>query len=233
MGKKERCFSKVSKGLLISLLFIAISSGIAFAQTVILNQPPDQLGYNGADPAIPETLAENFILTSPAVITQIRIWGVYIGTNPIDNFSVIFHSDAAGRPGTAISTENNVPVSRNTTGLLVFGLTEYVYTLTLSSPVSLTPGTYWVEIYNSPGPDATFFWESGTLDGVNGISGSAGSHTVPAGTWYSDSGDLAIIINPQPAAAIPTMNEWGMIIFMVLAGFIAIVYIRRINRAVN
>lgn len=34
-----------------------------------------------------------------------------------------------------------------------------------------------------------------------------------------------------PATAIPTMNEWGMIIFMVLAGLGSIYYLRRQRRA--
>jgi len=35
----------------------------------------------------------------------------------------------------------------------------------------------------------------------------------------------------QEPTAIPTMNEWGMIIFMVLAGLGAVYYLRRQRRA--
>lgn len=35
---------------------------------------------------------------------------------------------------------------------------------------------------------------------------------------------------PQAAAAAPTMNEWGMLTFVVLAGFGAVYYMRRQRR---
>jgi outer membrane protein assembly factor BamB len=38
---------------------------------------------------------------------------------------------------------------------------------------------------------------------------------------------LTAVITAPPAAAIPTMTEWGMIIFMVLAGLGSIYYMRR------
>jgi hypothetical protein len=38
---------------------------------------------------------------------------------------------------------------------------------------------------------------------------------------------LSILISFKPDVVIPTMNEWGMMIFMILAGLGSIYYMRR------
>ena len=53
--------------------------------------------------------------------------------------------------------------------------------------------------------------------------------TIPVGT---EPVSLGIFI-AQPNVGIPTMNEWGMIIFVVLAGLGAVFYLRRSKRAEN
>jgi hypothetical protein len=237
MVKKERYPSQILRVLFLSLLLIAISSGFVFAQTVILNQVPNQVGEWGSDPGDQQSLADNFIVSSTAKVTQIRIWGAYGRTNTApatDNFTVIFHADSAGLPGATISTQNNVPVVRQATGGTVVGFTEYVYTLTLATPVIFTPGTYWVEIYNETASVTdNFGWETGTVDPTNGIPNSAFSLTVPGSSWQPIGAaapiDLAIEITKE-TVAVPTMNEWGMIIFAALAGMWAIYYSRRQRR---
>jgi hypothetical protein len=43
----------------------------------------------------------------------------------------------------------------------------------------------------------------------------------------------AVTVNDQTAKAVPTMTEWGMIIFMVLAGLGAVLYMKRQARAIS
>lgn len=236
MVTKEKRLYQFSIFLFIFLSLIAISSDFAFAQTVILNQAPDHYIAYISDPDFSQSVAENFIVSSTGNVTQIKIWGCYVSSNLVpatDSFTVIFHADSSGSPGAAISTQNNVPVVRQATGgFVAFGYSEYLYTLTLATPVNLTPGTYWVEIYNNSTGDF-FAWESGTLDPANGISGFAGSDTVPGSSWVvSGSGDLAIqiLIPTVNAVPIPSMNEWGMIVFMILAGVGSVIYLRRQRR---
>lgn len=238
MVKKEGSFLQILIALFILLILITISSGFAFAQTVILNQPPNQEDAWVSDPDYPHSLAENFILSSTATVTQIKIWGIYCcttNTPGTDNFTVIFHSDSGGLPGGVISTQNNVPVTRQATGGSISTWTEYVYTLTLATPVNLIPGTYWVEIYNDvTGSTGQFYWEYGTVDPANGIPGCAESSSVPGSSWASSNDDnLAIEITASTSIPtnVPTMNEWGMIVFTILAGFGAVVYLRRQSRA--
>ena len=236
MVKNERHLSQILPVLFISLIFIAISSGFAFADTVILNQAPSHLSYYPSDVDVPQSVADNFLVSSTVNIIKIRIWGNYEPTKTApatDNFSVIFHSDAAGLPGAAISTQNNVPVSRQLTGGVIITDPEYVYTLTLITPVTLSPGTYWVEIYNNTTGDTddNFYWEDGNLDPTHGIAGFAWDNANAPGTnWSGVQHDPAIEITSS-STSIPTMTEWGMIIFMMLAGLVAAYYLRRQRRS--
>jgi hypothetical protein len=49
----------------------------------------------------------------------------------------------------------------------------------------------------------------------------------PGGFWYIIELDFP---NARTCSAIPTMSEWGMVIFMVLAGFSAVYYLKRQKR---
>jgi hypothetical protein len=244
MFKKYRSISSILRVLFFSLVLIAISSGFAFAQTVIWNQAPNQVQAYDSNSAQNQTIADNFIVSSTANVTQIKIWGIYVngsadGTGSgTDHFTIIFHANNAGLPGATISTLSNVPMTRQLTGVtnVIGSFTEYLFTLTPATPVTLNPGTYWVEIYNDiTGSTDHFLWETGTLDPTNGISGSAYSHTVPGSSWSSLSNtDFAIEITKESEpinTSVPTMNEWGMIIFIALAGLGAVYFIRRQRRA--
>ena len=209
---------------------------VAGAQTILIDQQPDQVnGYmNDSNCDIcgtgQQSVAENFFLAATETIGQIIIWGGYFPTNvPLaaDNYTVIFHADAAGLPGAAVApAETNVPTTRVDTGINLFGVDEYQFTLTLVNPVTLTPGIYWVEIYNdSTGSAESVFWETGSLDPLNGIDNDAASTSTPgsgAGWFNLGAGNnmslQLITISPIPVH-VPSMNAWGMIIFsLLLAG---------------
>lgn len=234
---KKGSITSILRVLFLSLILIAMSSSFAFADTVILNQAPSHFSAYPSDVDVPQSVAENFVVSSTVKITQIRIWGNYEPTKTApatDNFTVIFHTDAAGLPGAAISTQNNVPVSRQLTGGVIITDPEYVYTLTLITPVTLSPGTYWVEIYNNTTTDTddNFLWEDGNVDPTHGIAGHAVDNVnVPGTNWVSQQHDTAIEITSESISAVPTMNKWGMIIFMVLVGLGAAYYMRRHSRA--
>jgi len=55
--------------------------------------------------------------------------------------------------------------------------------------------------------------------------------TVVGGPTVSDNDDAQVRVQSPPAKVIPTMTEWGMIIFIILAGLGSIYYIRRHRRA--
>ncbi len=177
----------------------------AAASTVFLDQSPNQSNGSFSDVdcnacgAGTQVIADNFVLANSAVITQITFWSGYFPNNtPLaqDDLTVIFHADSGGSgPGAAFSTETTVPYTRTTTGIVLFGVSEYKHTITLSNPVALDAGTYWVEIYNDTTGNAdSFFWEVGDLDVVNGIANGAFSTSAPGSSWNTTASDFAILI---------------------------------------
>lgn len=176
------------------------------------------------------------MLGSAQTVNQIIFWGGYYpGNTPlaVDDFTVNIYHDNAGVPGTSVYSQSGVvPTDRTDTGVDLFGVDEYLFTLNLPNPPTLAAGTYWVEIFNNTSSIADdFFWETGTLDAVNGIQGSVWDSQTPGVNWILDSStDLAFQVNyaeAAPPAAIPTLSEWGMVIFTLLAAGIAIRLIRR------
>ncbi|MCK5051831.1 MAG: hypothetical protein KAS53_08920, partial [Candidatus Cloacimonetes bacterium] len=167
---------------------------------ILLDQQPNQVNGLFCDASYTQVIAENFILGADMTIEGLVIWGGNYPNNiPMadDYLTVAFHTDAAGAIGTMISTEVDVPYTKSQTGVQLFGVDEWIYTLTLATPVDLTAGTYWVEFYNTTGgpyPTVdTFFWETGDVDPVNGIVGSAWATVAPGSGWNYDSGtDLSI-----------------------------------------
>jgi uncharacterized membrane protein len=191
----------------------------AAPEDILIDQQPN--GSNGIFSDVscdlcggPQVLAESFILDGTATIGQIVFWtGYFPGDVPIDpdHFTVIFHEDSGGFPGATISTETEVPSTREQTGLILFGVHEYIHTLTLAAPVTLDAGTYFVEIYNDTGFGTDdFFWEVGNTDPVHGQVGSAFAFEAPGSSWNYDFGqDLSLqLITGTPgggwAQAAPT-----------------------------
>jgi len=241
MVNKESPRKHIVHGIFFPLILIALF-GLTACETKVLNQPPDRSNSYPSDPGFPQSMAEDFVLNSTVNITRLTIWGVYAGTGiptPVtDNFTVIIHRNSANLPDTPISTQNNVPFFSLATGSTVNGSPEYVFFLTLATPVTLTPGRYWVEIYNDTAADSEniFAWETGTLDPVNGISNCAYSSIVPGDNWAAPAAgpiDLAIEIwaTRGTVQAVPTMSGWGIMIFAVLSGSGVVYFIRKQKRA--
>ena len=158
---------------------------------LILDQQPNQSNGVFSDWSYPQILAENFVLTADASISQLVTWGGYFNANvPMDTdyITVIIHADDTGAPGAELYNEADVASVREQTGLVLFGVDEWKHTLTLATPVALTAGTYWIEYYHTTGYPATdtYFWEVGNPDPVGGIVGSAFSLEVPVTAWTLD-----------------------------------------------
>jgi uncharacterized repeat protein (TIGR01451 family) len=162
--------------------------------TLLLDQAPNQSNGLFADADCgacgtgQQSIADNFVLNDTYSIEEIVIWSGYFPGNsaPVDNLTVIFHQNTGGLPGAVISTESNVPSSRTQTGVILFGVNEWMTVMTLTNPVELTAGTYWVEIFNNTAGNAdNYFWEVGNLDPVNGISNNSFAQQTPGTTWLT------------------------------------------------
>jgi len=182
------------------------------APVVFLDQLPNQVNGLFADAnclgcgTLQQSIADNFTVAigGPTVgITEIVMWGGYFPENipnTTDNFSIVLHDDNAGEPGTVLDSRTGLQATtRATTGIILFGVDEYVFTFDLSAAPMFIPsaGTYWVEIFNNSVESSNFFWETGDLDATSGILGSAWITSAPGvPPWNLDGAtDLAIQIN--------------------------------------
>jgi hypothetical protein len=177
--------------------------------------------YNGT---LQQSIAENFNVTAAGAayaITQIKIWGGYFSENipnPIDDFTILIHSDAGGVPGPVIHARYDLEASsRVLTGVVLFGVDEYLFTFNLSTPMIISStGTYWIEIYNNSTASSAFFWETGNLDPTHGLANSGWSTTTPGATWNTQGDNLAIEINgddniPVELASFTAIADYGVV----------------------
>lgn len=195
---------------------------------VLLNQPPvsNNLGGGGTDngctfttnPNTSSTLAEDFVLTTSREITGVRFQGGYfspaIPAHPPD-FEVRLWADLAGLPGAQVATPA-VTLAVTETPVMVSGnFWVYSYTVTFSSPITIGPGTYWIEILETDTTiPACFIWSTGALDPVNGRPGAAVQFPLN-GIWLPQASDIYAVTLlsgsvPGPAA-IPALDVWGLL----------------------
>ncbi len=198
-------FSALAQSSLIQYGTAGVSGTSIFqapmAPVVFLNQVPN--GVNGvfADASCAlcgtgqQTVAENFAVSAAGPsygITELVIWGGYYPENipnSVDDFTILIHADAGGMPGTVLDTRTGLQATtRATTGVVLFGVDEYVFTFDFtSSPILVqNTGTYWIEIYNNSVESGNFFWETGNLDATLGVAGSGWYTTTPGTAWNLD-----------------------------------------------
>jgi hypothetical protein len=96
--------------------------------------------------------------------------------------------------------------------------------VTLSSGATIPGGTIAIPGFCTLTVDVTAATVGSFLNTlpVGALSTDLGSSPAPPGP-----GVLLIALGAGGATVIPTLNEWGMIIFMVLAGLMSIYYLRR------
>ena len=187
---------------------------------ILLDQVPNQVNGIFVDAgcdicAGAQTLADNFALEATTTLEQIVMWSGYFSTDtPIDpdHIRVLIHQDAAGLPGTVVFDESDVAYTRVQTGVILFGVHEWMHTLTLSPFATLPPGNYWLEIFNDTGFGTDdFFWETGNVDTMGrGLFDAAWAVEAPGVNWIFPNGyeqALQIIGTIAPVEDIPWLSE--------------------------
>ena len=180
------------------------------APVVFLDQAPNQVNGLFADascalcPTLQQSIADNFnatITNAVTGITELVIWGGYFPENipnTTDNFTIILHSNSGGVPGAVLDSRTGLQAtSRVTTGIVLFGVNEYMFTFNFNPPIMVpSTGMYWFEIFNNSTQSGNFFWETGNLDVTHGTVGSTWFTTTPATQWNSDPAtDLSLKVN--------------------------------------
>ncbi len=180
----------------------ALGGFCAGSCSAVITQGPDQVtGYfSDSDCALcggAQVLAEDFILSSTKNVCEIVFWGGYYPSDsaPADSFYIAIHSDSgSGSPGATIYTETGVAPARFQTGNFFAGVHEWQYSWVPSSTVTLTPGQYWVEIFNNvPGGDE-WAWITGTQDGSAGGPNVAFDIQAPGVNWNIFAAALSMVV---------------------------------------
>ena len=177
---------------------------------ILLNQQPNASNGYFADPNCQlcptgaQSMADNFVVASPTGSVQlnaITMWGGYFpGNTPnaTDDFDILIHNNVGGLPGpTIVFSVSGIPATtRAMTGIVLFGVDEWIFDFTLAAPPTLPNGTYWLEIFNNtaPTPGVDFFWETGNVDGTNGIAGGAFAQQAPGTSWLSNPDDQSVVL---------------------------------------
>ena len=93
---------------------------------------------------------------------------------------------------------------------------------TLNSPAGVAVDATWIYVGNW-GNNSVAVWPinaTGNVAPTRSIQGAATTLNNPRG--------IAVLGGaPRPPAPVPTMNEWGMIIFIVLMALVSLVYLKK------
>ncbi len=193
------------------------------ASVQFLLQAPNQVNGVFADASCAlcgtgqQTVAENFAATISNATTGILELVMYGGyypeniPNTTDNFTILVHADAAGSPGTVIWSQSGLQAtSRVSTGVVLFGVNEYMFTFDFDAANAImlpTTGTYWIEIFNNSVESGNFFWETGTLDATHGVAGSGWYTTTPGTAWNLDPAtDFSLTVNGDDALPVELVS---------------------------
>ncbi|MEM1080854.1 MAG: hypothetical protein AAGH65_04665 [Pseudomonadota bacterium] len=185
-----------------------------------------------------QAIADDFVLSQEETIGEITIWAGYFNTDnisdPLDDWTITFHSDVAGAPGAIVAGPQTVTPTGTLTGVTLFGSSEIEMVMNIA-PVTLAAGTYWVEMTtNSVGNPDVVFWEVGDLDATAGRAGQVFSTSVPGTAWTNDATtEQAMVLcgaqllpESQP---VPTIGKAGIIIMVLMLMMVAGVSVRRFS----
>ena len=150
-----------------------------------------------------------------------------------DSFGIAFYEDDNGRPGNLIYEEEAVPPGGINTTLVDFPI---------STPFILTPGTYWLSVYGvydtainllqtrwnwSIGPTAVGTqWHLQNMD-TTGIFGTPFSWMPATALGFSDVSCVFYLAGEDQTVSIPTLGQWGLILFIALLLVAALSTMRR------
>jgi hypothetical protein len=155
--------------------------------------------------------AEDFVLGANSEITKANWSGAYINnTAPTDNFTVQIYGDNGGEPGASPIALLTGSLLRTDTGTQIIGREVFDYSLTLSSPLALGPGTYYFDPIDSVANDA-FYWAV-----VSTSSGNFWVRDNPPGTWEERTSTLAFSL--EGFAPLPNVAFGGLVLLGCMAG---------------
>jgi hypothetical protein len=199
-------------------------------------------GSGGPEGDHGSTIADDFVLAAQSELTEIRV--CFFTT--MQTAELYIYADNGGMPGpnvtapifggpttaSVVTTTFNDNTSRCPPAFGYPGR-EFLFNASTTGVTlpTLNAGHYWLAVVGR-GTGRAFWADSSPADPL--LDGMWGSTFFGFTYWSPTSSqgqtNFAFDID-GPTTAVPTLNEWGMIIFMVFAGFGAIYYLRRWRRA--
>jgi hypothetical protein len=152
------------------------------------------------------------------------------------NGNITIETSSAGCGFTSWGAKTEAQVANDPSFDYYFGLVEFalncaVADVTITYPGSIAGTTYRKYGPTTPGDGATTAWytfgnvtiNSSTTITLHLRDGELGDDTAVDGIIVDQGGPGA----PLPPAPVPTMSEWGMILFLILAGICSAYYLKR------
>ena len=116
--------------------------------------------------AFDSSAADDFVVANSRSweITEVDVAGEYIGAGPAESFHVFFYADSGAPlrlPGTLVATRLANPYSGGANAMI-----------TLTSPVTLSPGTYWVAVQarQDDDPAGEWLWDNRAVESNSGAA---------------------------------------------------------------
>jgi hypothetical protein len=169
------------------------------------------------------TIGWEFTVSDPITVTSLGVWD-QSGNGLADDHQVGIWLSTGGSPLVSTTVTSANPLTNG-------------FRYQSISPFTLQPGTYVIGSYMPTSSDlgaaAASYATNSPITYTKNLFLYDSGFTIPTEEWVGfDGGNFGPNFQfTTSATTIPTLNEWGMIIFMVFAGLGAVYYLRRQRRA--
>jgi hypothetical protein len=172
----RQCSIFLVVGACSALLFLGQAAGAPQVPTVVLYDQYDNQGagtshtdsqdFEPANDALDNQAADDFVVPAGQIwsITGVDVDGEYDASGPADSVHVYFYSNDGNLPGALLASRTSNPYTNGA------GAGDLV--ITLSSPVVLAAGTYWLSVQarQDLAPTGRWFWHNRTVQSNQGAA---------------------------------------------------------------
>ncbi len=193
----------------LSVVALLATSSMAWGSIIWDNGAPDTNQADARSITIFRS-ADNFVLSGTANISDIRFWMLSVDGDFAGTISYAFHQNAAGSLGSLVasgSVSGIVPTFLKQVPAFIYSY--YQVDFNLAVPLTLGPGTYWLELHDgatlTTANSGQVYWGISSLTGGNAMQSSTPNLPAPGSTVNELGFQLF-----DNAAAVPEPASWLM-----------------------